>query len=121
MSFWVVTLTAIAVIGLIVWWFWLSKPRATRVAGQTIIEIRVKDGTYQPAAIEVAAGQALNLKFVREDATPCAEKVVFADLGITTDLPLNQAKTVLIPGLTPGEHEFTCQMGMYRGRLIAKP
>ncbi|GBG12749.1 uncharacterized protein NMK_0281 [Novimethylophilus kurashikiensis] len=121
MSALIVTLAGIAVIGLVVWWFWLSKPRATRVVSQDAIEIRVKDGTYQPAAIEVAAGQALNLKFVREDATPCAEKVVFDDLGITADLPLNQAKTVAIPGLTPGEHEFTCQMGMYRGRLIARP
>ena len=41
-------------------------------------------------------------------------------LGVSADLPLGQAiKIELIPQ-DKGEHEFTCQMGMYRGKLIVK-
>lgn len=114
-----VTLGGLAAIALIVGWFWLSSPKATHIAAQQPIRILVQDGTYQPAALEVSSGQALTLTFLRKDATPCAEKVVFAALGITADLPLGTAVQVALPPLQPGSYEFTCQMGMYRGRLIA--
>ena len=115
-----VTLLGIAAIALIVWWFWLSSPKAEHVADSQPIEILVQDGTYQPAAIEAPAGQALTLRFLRHDATPCAEKVLFGDLGISANLPLGKPQTLSLGPLPPGTHEFTCQMGMYRGRLIVK-
>ncbi len=114
-----VTLGGIAAIALIVWWFWLASPQAAQATEEKTIDILVQDGTYQPAAIEVPAGRVVTLRFTRRDATPCAEKVVFDDLGISLDLPLNQPQTVDLNPLAPGVHEFTCQMGMYRGRLIA--
>jgi len=117
----IVTLAGVITIALIVWWFWLSGPHSTRVEGKRPIEILVKDGVYQPAAIEVPSGQALTLSFLREDATPCAEKVIFSDLGISADLPLGKPQTLYVSALASGVHEFSCQMGMYRGRLIAKP
>jgi plastocyanin domain-containing protein len=114
-----VILGGLAAIGLIVWWFWLSRPRATHVNTPDNIRIEVKDGTYQPAALQVPVGQALTLTFIRQDVTPCAEKVIFADLGLSVDLPLNRPVTLTLPALTAGRHEFTCQMGMYRGSLVA--
>lgn len=118
MSAALVTLGGIAAIALIVWWFWLSSPKAEHPSAQQPIDILVKDGVYQPAALEVPAGQPLTLRFTRHDATPCAEKVVFGELGIVADLPLEKSQTVNLPALKPGSYEFTCQMGMYRGRLI---
>ena len=115
-----VTLSGLAVIALIVWWFWLSAAKTTHVADNQPIEILVKDGTYQPAAIEVSAGQPLTLSFLRQDATPCAEKVLFGDLGVSADLPLKKPQHISIPPLQPGTYEFTCQMGMYRGKIVAK-
>lgn len=114
-----VTFGGLAAILLIVWWFWLSRPRAAHADMQQGIRILVKDGTYQPAALEVPAGQALTLTFLRQDVTPCAEKVIFVDLALSADLPLNKSVSVTLPALSPGRHEFTCQMGMYRGQLIA--
>lgn len=115
-----VSLGGLVAIALIVWWFWLSAPQAAHIAGNQPIDILVKDGTYQPAAIEVPAGQPLALRFVRHDATPCAERVLFGDLGVSADLPLGKPHIISLGPLPPGNHEFTCQMGMYRGRLIAK-
>lgn len=118
MSALLVTVGGFAAIALIVWWFWLSSPQAAHLSAQQPIDILVKDGVYQPAALEVPAGAPLTLRFTRHDATPCAEKVVFGELGISADLPLGKAQSVSLPALKPGQYEFTCQMGMYRGRLI---
>lgn len=116
----IVTVTGSVVIAMIIWWFWFSTPKAAHVDKDTTIQIAAKDGTYQPAVIEVQAGEPLNLNFLRHDATPCAEQVVFPQLGISADLPLGRAHYIQLPALQPGTYEFTCQMGMYRGRLIAK-
>lgn len=121
MSELVVTSGGLLAIMLIAWWFWFSAPQATRAQSRQPIDILVQDGTYQPAAIEVPAGQPVILRFTRRDATPCAEKVLFGDLGVSADLPLGQPQTISLGLLPAGTHEFTCQMGMYRGKLIASP
>lgn len=114
-----VTLGGLLAIAGIVWWFWLSTPRAVRAAPRQVVEIRVDGGTYQPTLLKVDAGKPLTLRFLRIDASPCAEKVVFASLNISADLPLGVPQDVVLPPLAAGTHEFTCQMGMYRGKLIA--
>ena len=115
-----VTVGGLLAITAIVWWFWLSSPKAMLASINQAIEIRVEGGAYQPAAIETAAGKPLTLRFVRIDTTPCAEKVMFGDLGISADLPIGKPHDVVLPALQPGVYEFTCQMGMYRGKIIAK-
>lgn len=116
----IVTAIGFVLIVLIVWWFWFSTPEAAHADADAPVEIQVKDGTYQPAVVEVQAGRHVSLSFTRQDPTPCAEKIVFPDLDIVADLPLGRARSIQIPALEPGAYEFTCQMGMYRGRLIAK-
>jgi plastocyanin domain-containing protein len=102
----------------IVWWFWLYRPPAQHFASAAPIAITVADGVYTPARIEVARGQPLVLSFTRQDPTPCAEKVIFPDLGISADLPLQQSVELRLTPEQAGEFAFTCQMGMYRGVLI---
>ena len=116
----IVTAGGFVLIALIVWWFWFSTPKAAHADTNSTVEIEVRDGTYQPAAVEVQSGRPISLSFMRHDPSPCAEKVVFADLDITADLPLGRAQRIQIPALKQGTYEFTCQMGMYRGKLIAK-
>jgi plastocyanin domain-containing protein len=116
-----VDVLGLAVIGFIVWWFWLYKPRAVRSADPAApIEITVADGVYTPARIELPAGQPLVLRFLRRDPGPCAEQLQFADLGISVELPLNKAVDVALPAQPAGEYGFSCQMQMYRGTLIIK-
>lgn len=117
MTVWLVNLAGLAVIAFIVWWFWLSRP-ASKKAASGVIDIVVDHGVYTPARIEVPAGKPVTLRFLRRDASPCAEKVVFDSLGISEDLPLNKPREVWLPALVPGELKFTCQMKMYRGTLV---
>lgn len=117
MSAWLINLAGILLIGLIIWWFWLSRPALQKAASDTI-EIVVENGVYTPARIEIPANRALTLRFLRRDASPCAEKVEFDTLGISEDLPLGASREVRLPPLPAGEVEFTCQMKMYRGMLV---
>lgn len=115
-----VNLAALATTGWIVWYFWLSHGESTRAveaAGVQETLIRVAGG-YNPDRIEVVAGQPVRLRFLREETGGCSEIVEFADFGISRHLPTGEQVTIeLTP--EPGEYEFTCQMGMLRGRLIA--
>ena len=112
----IINIAGVLLIALIIWWFWLSKPKAIKQTSD-VIDVLVDNGVYTPAHIEAVQGRPLTLRFVRKDASPCAEKVIFADLGIAVDLPLGQALKVNIPTEHAGSFDFTCQMQMYRGKL----
>jgi plastocyanin domain-containing protein len=117
---WLVNLGELALIGLIVWWFWLAQPRARAAAGAGAIEVLVREGVYTPARIEVASGRPVTLRFLRRDPSPCAEQVRFDALGVAAELPLDRARDVTVTPPAAGEYEFTCQMRMYRGTLVAR-
>ena len=112
----IVNLVGLLAIGLIAWWFWFYKP-ATISASDGDIVITVDAGSYTPAHISLPANQPITLTFLRKDASPCAEVVMIPSLDINETLPLNNAITVDLPALEPGEYPFHCQMQMYRGQL----
>lgn len=114
-----VNLAGLLAIALIVWWFWLSTPRAQRRSGG-VIDVIVADGVYSPARIEVPAGQPVSLRFLRKDPSPCAEQVIFDDLQLSRELPLDTPVELKLNVPAPGEYPFTCQMKMYRGTLVVR-
>jgi len=118
MSF-VVNLIGLILIMAIVAWFWLVKKKVQRTT-ENIIDIIVENGVYTPDLIKVKQGQALQLRFIRKDTTPCSQTVIFSDLDISADLPINQPHILPIKIDQPGEFEFTCQMSMYRGWIIVE-
>jgi plastocyanin domain-containing protein len=89
-------------------------------ASSAPVDIVVAAGVYTPALIEAQAGTTVTLRFLREDPGPCAEKVIFADLGVSADLVVGVPRDVVITPAAPGDYEFTCQMGMYRGHLVVR-
>lgn len=121
----VINIVGLGLIALVVWWFWLYKPtlyvsKKDNIKTRSIIEILVKDGVYVPAYIQVATNHPITLRFTRKDASPCAEIVNFSSLNINRQLPLGEPIDIDIYIENPGEYEFACQMGMYRGKLIVK-
>ncbi|MBN8430374.1 cupredoxin domain-containing protein [Microbulbifer salipaludis] len=118
----VINVLGLAAIVLTVWWFWLA-PKGSRQPAAGVAEalqILVKDGVYEPDRIRIAAGKATVLKFRREDASPCAEWVLFPDLEISAQLAVDQVTEVQLPAADAGEYPFHCQMQMYRGTLIVE-
>jgi len=120
MNFIVVNFTGILFILGIVYWFWIFKPKAISSGENNIIDILVDGGTYTPSTIQVKYQNPTQLRFLRKDPNPCAEWVIFDELNISQTLSLNKAVILTLPNDKKGEFEFTCQMGMYRGKIIVE-
>ena len=120
---WAVLWGGIALIGLIVWFFWLKRATGVRASegasGYQEAMILVKGG-YTPDTIVVRAGKPVRLNFRREETASCSEKVIFAEFSKSADLPAGQTVAVELLPKTPGEYAFACPMGMFRGRLIVE-
>ncbi len=114
---WLINLAGLALIALIVWWFWLYKPAEVEL-GEAKKVIVVDNGVYTPSHIKLKADQSTSLTFLRKDASPCAEMVVIPSLDFSANLPVGKEKTITLPAMKKGDYEFHCQMKMYRGQLI---
>ena len=119
----VVDVGGLALIGFIVWFFWLKKEQGVRAAltsgGWQEQMILVKGG-YTPDTVVAVAGKPLRLIFQREEASPCSEMVVFDAFRKSAALPEGEAVPVELVPSEPGEYQFACGMGMLRGRLVVE-
>jgi plastocyanin domain-containing protein len=120
---WIVIATGVAAIAWVNWYFFLAE-RGAAVAsagagGPATVTITVRGG-YEPSVIRARAGAPLRLVFDRQETSSCSEEVVFGDFGIRRFLPAHQQTAVELTPAAPGTYEFTCGMGMLRGRLVAE-
>lgn len=119
----IVTLVSVALIAFIVWFFWLKKAKGARVAatssGYQEAMILVKGG-YTPDVIVVEHGRPVRLRFRREETASCSEMVLFPDFGKSARLPTGETVAIELLPERPGEYDFACQMGMFRGKLIVE-
>ncbi len=92
-------------------------------AGTTVrreVLVRVSGG-YVPDTIRTEVGVPLRIVFRREESAPCSEQVVFPAFGKSATLPPGEQVAVDLLPEEPGEYEFTCAMGMLRGKLVVVP
>ena len=120
----VVTLLGLAALAWVNWYFFVAGRGAAAVAtsdagGAQRVRVEVKGG-YSPAVVRVQAGRPVRLEFHRDETSSCTEEVVLPDFGIRTYLPAHRTTPV---SFTPAEgtYEFTCGMGMVRGKIVAEP
>jgi len=120
---WFVTLGGIALVVFIVWFFWLKKTKGARAVsssgGYQEAMILVKGG-YTPDIIVVQHGKPVRLRFRREETASCSEIVQFPDFNKSAKLPTGEEVLVEFLPDKPGEYGFSCQMGMFRGKLIVE-
>ena len=120
---WIVTLLDLALIAFIVWFFWLKKSKGTAASvGSSGVQeamILVKGG-YTPDVIVVKAGRPVRLNFRREETASCSEMLLLPAFGKSVKLPTGENVAVEFTPDKPGEYPFSCQMGMFRGRLIVE-
>jgi plastocyanin domain-containing protein len=119
----IVDLAGLGLIAFIAWFFWLGKRKGVRAAvvssGYQEQTILVRGG-YTPDVIVVDAGRPVRLNFVRQESASCSDTVVFPAFGKSAELPEGQAVRVEIVPSKPGEYEFGCPMGMFRGKILAE-
>jgi plastocyanin domain-containing protein len=118
-----VILGGLALIGGIAWFFWGPRQGGVRAAttssGYQEAVVLVKGG-YTPDVIVVQHGKPVRLSFRREETAACSEMVVFNDFGKSAKLPEGETVPIEFLPEKPGEYEFTCQMGMFRGKLVVE-
>lgn len=112
-----VNISGLILIILIIWWFILKKPKSINIYDNNI-QILVKDGVYDPPVITAKKGKEITLNFLRKDESPCSSIVRFDKLDISESLPINKVHKIRLNIKDAGEYSFTCQMGMYRGKVI---
>jgi plastocyanin domain-containing protein len=119
---WIVVLAGILAIAGVNWWFLLadrgSAAAAISVGGAQEATIVVQGG-YVPAVVRVKAGSPVRLTFDRQEDSGCSEEVVFPTFGIRKFLPAFE-KTIIELTPSAGTHDFTCGMGMLRGKLVVE-
>ena len=116
-------ITGLILMGGIAWFFWGPRKSGTRAAitssGYQEAMILVKGG-YTPDVVVVQHGKPVRFNFRREETAACSEMVVFSNFGKSARLPTGEMVPVEFLPEKPGEYEFTCQMGMLRGKLIVE-
>lgn len=116
-----VNVSGVLLMAAIVWWFWLYRPGlAVQPDAVGTVQITVENGVYSPDRISVPVNHPTTLRFMRKDSSACSATVIFEELGISAELPLGEAKEVVITPVTPGHYSFSCPMQMYRGSLEVK-
>jgi len=116
-----VNLVGVALIGGIAWFHWgpREETRAASTGERQEAVVTVKGG-YSPDVIVVDAGRPVRLRFTRQESSSCSERVVFDGLEISSLLPTGKEVIIDLPPLEAGEHSFACQMGMIRGKIVAR-
>jgi plastocyanin domain-containing protein len=112
----IINVVGILLIALIIWWFWLFQAKETQLVNNDTV-IVVENGIYSPSRIKLPANKIVTLKFLRKDASPCAEMLLIPELQISKTLPLNKPYKIVLPALKAGDYHFHCQMQMYRGQI----
>ena len=118
-----VIIIGLGLIAGIAWFFWGPRTGGYHApltsGGYQEAMILVKGG-YAPDTIIVRSGRPVRLNFRREETASCSDKVIFANFQKSADLPTGQTVAVELIPKEPGEFEFSCPMGMFRGRLIVE-
>lgn len=119
-----VTLAGLAAIAWVNWYFFAARRGAPAliaapVSGPQEVTILV-DGGYSPASVLVESGRPVRLLFDRKDKGSCTEEVVVPAFGIRRFLPSGSVTPVDFTPTRAGTFEFTCGMGMVRGKLIVR-
>ncbi len=61
----------------------------------------------------------MRLHFTRHETASCSEMVLFPDFDKSVKLPTGETVSLEFTPEKLGEYDFQCQMGMFRGKLIA--
>ena len=83
-------------------------------------KILVTEQGFEPPKVELRAGVAAQLTFIRTTDRTCGTEVVFPALRTRRALPLNQPVVIEFTPRQTGEVAFACGMGMLKGVVVVQ-
>lgn len=93
---------------------------AGRGAPPGTVPVSVNMVGFDPPSIEVKAGEAVKLAFLRTSPLQCTREVVFPGLGIRRELPAGEFEVIEIKTEKKGSIAFECGMKMLKGQLVVR-
>jgi len=108
-----------AIIGIFLLWlrFQRKQQKAESHGGIQEVTVLVK-GAYDPSHISVQSGIPVRIHFNRQEDAECSRFVTFDGLNMRKDLGAFAITDVEFTPKHKGEISFTCDMGMYQGKII---
>lgn len=84
------------------------------------IAITADDKGFTPPSITLKKGEPSTLVFTRKTDQTCATEVVFPELKIKKELPLNVPVSIEIPTDSARSLTFQCGMAMFKGAVVVR-
>lgn len=123
MSDLLVIISSLALIGLIIWWFFMKPEGEVEAAkfndGEQTVSI-IASGGYKPNKIVLRKDIPAKLVFTRKDPSSCLEEVILPDFGVQRKLPVNRELAITIKPEKSGRYTYSCGMHMFFGEIIVK-
>jgi plastocyanin domain-containing protein len=85
-----------------------------------VVPITVNENGFSPDNVTFKQGASATLRFTRTTNDTCADKVVFPDLKLEKELPLNTPVDVPITTTESRTFAFECGMGMYKSKVVVR-
>jgi plastocyanin domain-containing protein len=98
--------------------FAACKGEPPKPAGSGEIPITADDKGFSPSSVTVQKGSKATLVFTRTSDKTCADKVVFPELKIEKDLPMNTPVKIDVPTDKEQKLTFQCGMAMYKSSVV---
>lgn len=95
-----------------------STPNTPMAAGMAKVSVTVNEDGFSPSSIHAKKGEPLMIEFTRTSDHTCAKSVVFPEINVSKDLPLNTAVAVHVPTDQARTLTFQCGMGMYKSSVM---
>ena len=89
-------------------------------SGVQEVQLTVTDAGFVPAQVQVAKDRPIRLTVTRKTAQTCATEIVFKEIDVKHDLPLDQAVTIDLPAQPSGTLNYACGMDMIKGALVVQ-
>lgn len=82
--------------------------------------VRVTERGFEPASLTLPAGEKAQVTFLRTTDKTCGTEVVFPELKLRKELPLNKPVTIELPAHAGHTLKFQCGMDMLRGTVVVR-
>ncbi|MEP7027560.1 MAG: cupredoxin domain-containing protein [Candidatus Eisenbacteria bacterium] len=97
-----------------------ESPAPVAASGAQEVSLTVTDAGFEPAQITVAKDRPITLSITRKTDQTCAREIVFKDLDLKRDLPLNEEVRIDLPARPSGTLNYACGMDMIKGSLVVQ-